>query len=78
MAHLTAQIINIAYGARHYIKPAYTGINTSFLNKEDATMKMSVYTATKTIYGNKERLNMEPVAFDYVPNKKRGLRNGSR
>ena len=39
-------------------------------------MKMSVYTATKTIYGTKERLNMEPVAFDYVPNKKRGLRNG--
>lgn len=37
-------------------------------------MKMSVYTATKTIYGTNERLNMEPVAFDYVPNKKRGLR----
>ena len=48
------------------------------MNKEDATMKMSVYTALKNIYGTKERLNMEPVAFDYVPGKKRGLRKGSR
>ena len=39
-------------------------------------MKMSVYTALKNIYGTKERLNMMPVAFDYVPEKKRGLRNG--
>lgn len=41
-------------------------------------MKMSVYTATKNIYGTRERMNIEPVAFDYVPKKKRGLRKGSR
>ncbi len=37
-------------------------------------MKTSVYTALKSIYGTNERLNLEPVAFDYVPEKKRGLR----
>lgn len=37
-------------------------------------MKTSVYTALKSIYGANERLNLEPVAFDYVPEKKRGLR----
>ena len=56
----------------------YPDATLHFMNKEDATMKMSVYTALKNIYGTKERLNMEPVAFDYVPGKKRGLRKGSR
>lgn len=43
-------------------------------NKEDKKMKISVYTALKNIYGTNERLNIEPVAFDYVPEKKRGAR----
>lgn len=37
-------------------------------------MKTSVYTAAKNIYGSRERLNMAPVAFDYVPASRRGLR----
>lgn len=37
-------------------------------------MKTSVYTALKSIYGANERLNLEPVAFDYVPKNRRGLR----
>ncbi len=41
-------------------------------------MKIGVYTALKNIYGTKERLNMAPVAFDFVPEKKRDLRKGSR
>ena len=32
-------------------------------------MKQSVYNAVKNIYGIKERLNIAPVAFDYVPKK---------
>lgn len=38
-------------------------------------MKTSVYNAAREIYGKKERLNMRPVAFGYVPAKHRGLRS---
>ena len=34
-------------------------------------MKNGIYTAAKHIYGKKERLNIAPVAFDYVPKKRR-------
>lgn len=37
-------------------------------------MKTSVCKAAREIYGNRERLNMAPMAFDYVPVKYRGLR----
>ena len=40
-------------------------------------MKTSVYNAAKTIYGKKERMNIAPVAFDYVPAKHRGLRGAA-
>lgn len=36
-------------------------------------MKMSIYSALKNIYSAGEVLNLEPVAFDYVPEKKRGM-----
>ena len=36
-------------------------------------MKMSIYTALKNIYSAGEMLNLQPVAFDYVPEKKRGM-----
>lgn len=36
-------------------------------------MKMSIYTALKSIYRADEMLNLQPVAFDYVPEKKRGM-----
>ena len=45
--------------------------------KEETTMKTGVYNALKNIYGTKERQNIAPVAFDFVPEKKRDLRNGS-
>ena len=32
-------------------------------------MKQNMYNAVKNIYGRKERLNIAPVAFDYVPKK---------
>jgi len=41
-------------------------------------MKIGIYTARKNIYGAREIMNMDPVAFDFVPEKKRGLRNRSR
>lgn len=36
-------------------------------------MKMSIYTALKNIYRAGEMLNLQPVAFDYVPENKRGM-----
>ena len=41
-------------------------------------MKIGIYTACKSIYGTREIMNMEAVAFDFVPEKKRALRKGSR
>ena len=38
---------------------------------EDINMKISIYKAAKDIYGKRERLNIAPVAFDYVPRKER-------
>jgi len=38
---------------------------------EDIDMKISIYNAAKDIYGKRERLNIAPVAFDYVPRKER-------
>lgn len=34
-------------------------------------MKISIYKAAKDIYAKKERLNIAPVAFDYVPKKRK-------
>ena len=34
-------------------------------------MKQSIYSAAKNIYSSKERRNIAPVAFDYVPRKSR-------
>lgn len=39
-------------------------------------MKMNIYTALRNIYGAGEMLNLQPVAFDYVPENRRG--EGSR
>lgn len=36
-------------------------------------MKISIYSALKSIYSTGEMLNLQPVAFDYVPEKKRGM-----
>lgn len=35
-------------------------------------MKMNIYTALRNIYGAGEMLNLQPVAFDYVPENRRG------
>lgn len=35
-------------------------------------MKQSIYSAVKNIYARRERINIAPVAFDYVPKKNRG------
>lgn len=53
-------------------------ITEKIFTKEEATMKIGIYTACKSIYGTREIMNMEPVAFDFVPEKKRALRKGSR
>jgi len=34
-------------------------------------MKQSIYSAANNIYGKKERMNIAPVAFGYVPKKHR-------
>lgn len=34
-------------------------------------MKISIYEAAKNIYGKRERLNIAPAAFGYVPRKER-------
>jgi len=34
-------------------------------------MKIGIFKAAKDIYGMRERMNIAPVAFDYVPRKER-------
>ena len=41
-------------------------------------MKLSIYSEIKNIYGAGEMLNLRPVAFDYVPENKRGMNRMGR
>lgn len=54
-------------GAVHSAERRENGI----YHMEDINMKIGIYKAAKDIYGKRERLNITPVAFDYVPRKER-------